>query len=232
MDKDDIAKEFDDFVYIVSHDMAAPQRHIREFTKLLLSSFNTPLNDEQNMYRDFIEKGLARLEKMQAALLEYSRVTTHGNPFTEFDSGACLQDVLQKMAPRIAERQAVIDLPEKTFSLSADREQIGRVFDILIDNAMTYAVPDCPPHIVITADKDGSDIRFIIRDNGIGIHPDHADMVFGMFRRLHGADAYGGGAGAGLAIARKIVRRHGGHIALTPSQDNTGAIFTILLKGI
>jgi light-regulated signal transduction histidine kinase (bacteriophytochrome) len=214
MDKDKIAKEFEDFVHIVSHDMAAPQRHIREFTKLLLASIDTPLNDEQKMYRGFIEKGLARVEKMQDALLSFSRVTTQAQEFEIFQSNDCIQSVVGKLTEHIKECQAKISVPDTSFSVLGDGAQIETVFAILINNALTYVADGVTPDISITADNVDGRVEFTVIDNGIGIHSDHSEQIFGMFRKLHAPDAYGGGSGAGLAIARKIIRRHGGDISV------------------
>ncbi len=215
MDKDKIAKEFEDFVHIVSHDMAAPQRHIREFTKLLLASIDTPLNDEQKMYRGFIEKGLARVEKMQDALLSFSRVTTQAQEFVSFQSNECINSAIAQLAENIKEFQAKISVPAQSFPVLGDRAQIETVFAILINNALTYVADGVTPDISITADNVDGRIVFAVADNGIGIHSDHSEQIFGMFRKLHASDAYGGGSGAGLAIARKIIRRHGGEISVT-----------------
>lgn len=214
MDKDKIAKEFEDFVHIVSHDMAAPQRHIREFTKLLLASIDTPLNDEQKMFREFIEKGLVRVEKMQDALLAFSRVTTQGKEFSSFQSNECIQSVVQQLADNIKEHQANISVPEQSFLVSGDRAQIENVFSILIGNALTYVADGVHPDIRVMAEIINGRVEFSVIDNGIGINPDHSEQIFGMFRKLHAPDAYGGGSGAGLAIARKIIRRHGGEISV------------------
>ena len=62
-----------------------------------------------------------------------------------------------------------------------------------------------------------------VKDDGIGIAPEHVDHVFKMFKRLHGRDDYGGGSGAGLTIVKKLVERHGGTVWLTsvPGQGTT-----------
>ena len=224
MDKDRIAKEFEDFVHIVSHDMAAPQRHIREFTKLLLASIDAPLNDEQKMFREFIEKGLVRVEKMQDALLAFSRVTTQAKEFEMFQSNECIQSVIGLLENFIKERQAKISVPDQSFSVLGDREQIENVFTILIVNALTYVAEGVRPDISIAAECGDGRIEFSVADNGIGIDPDHTEQIFGMFRKLHSPDAYGGGSGAGLTIARKIVRRHGGEI-IVQSEKGEGSCF-------
>jgi light-regulated signal transduction histidine kinase (bacteriophytochrome) len=108
-----------------------------------------------------------------------------------------------------------------------DEEQIGTVFYHLIDNALTYN-ENAHPHIRISAVVKGDRVEWSVEDNGIGIANGHGEHIFTMFRRLHSADAYGGGVGAGLALARKIIRRHGGELNYQ-SENGRGAIFQFSL---
>ena len=70
-----------------------------------------------------------------------------------------------------------------------------------------------------------------VRDNGIGIPAEHAEAVFAVFRRLHGRDAFGGGTGAGLTIARRIAERHGGELWVDASDPDEGSTFCFSLAG-
>ena len=97
-------------------------------------------------------------------------------------------------------------LPE----IVADASLLVQVFQNLIGNAIKFRGSD-PPSIHVWAERQASGWVFSIRDNGIGIDPQHGARVFQIFERLHGSDQYPG-TGVGLAIAQKIVERHGGSI--------------------
>ena len=80
----------------------------------------------------------------------------------------------------------------------------------------------------MTAERDGAMWRFVIADNGIGLEPAHAERIFRMFQRLHTRDDYPG-TGIGLAIAKKVVERHGGSIWVTPRAEG-GTCFSFTLQ--
>lgn len=91
-----IAKEYQDFAYIVSHDLNAPLRHVREFTRLLIGARRDSLNEEEKEYVQFLEKSLKRLDHMQNALLTFSRLNTRAGIFRDVK--------LQRYCYRCAER--------------------------------------------------------------------------------------------------------------------------------
>ena len=107
-------------------------------------------------------------------------------------------------------------------TLLADTSQITLLFQNLISNAIKYR-GEASPQVDISAQQQNSGLLFKIQDNGIGIAPEYAEQIFGIFQRLHTSDEYPG-TGLGLAICKRIVERHGGHIWVE-SQLGTGAIF-------
>ena len=97
------------------------------------------------------------------------------------------------------------ELPEVVHN----RAQLAQVFQNLISNSLKYRAGE-PPRVRISAVEDGADWVFSVTDNGLGIDPQHSDLVFDPFKRLHGREYPG--TGVGLAICRRIVERHGGRI--------------------
>jgi signal transduction histidine kinase len=98
---------------------------------------------------------------------------------------------------------------------------LRQVFQNLISNSIKYRSGE-PPRIHIAAQKDAEGWLFSVSDNGVGIDPEDAERVFGMFKRLHGPDIPG--AGIGLALCKKVVERHSGRIWVE-SEIGRGATF-------
>jgi signal transduction histidine kinase len=103
----------------------------------------------------------------------------------------------------------------------ADKVQFSQVFQNLISNAIKYRREE-PPCIRVEAKRDTSNWVFSVADNGRGFDQQFAERIFGLFQRLHGRDVEG--TGIGLAIARKIVERHGGRIWAN-SKEGVGSTF-------
>jgi light-regulated signal transduction histidine kinase (bacteriophytochrome) len=102
-----------------------------------------------------------------------------------------------------------------------------QLFQNLISNSIKYRGEEAP-RIHVSAERDAEGWLFAVRDNGIGIDPQDADRVFGMFKRLHGSEIPG--TGIGLAICKKVVERKGGRIWVE-SEAGRGATFKFTIPG-
>jgi two-component system, chemotaxis family, sensor kinase Cph1 len=111
--------------------------------------------------------------------------------------------------------------------VKANSAQLGQVFAHLVGNALKYH-RDEPLKVHVSACEHGDKWEFSVRDNGIGIESAHFEKIFAVFQRLHEENKFGGGSGIGLAICKKIVEYHGGHIRVE-SQPGQGSTFFFTL---
>jgi light-regulated signal transduction histidine kinase (bacteriophytochrome) len=161
-----------------------------------------------------------------SGLLEYSRITSVGKPFTNSNLPDLIKKVQSDLKITIEENKAeliLFDLPE----IYCDELQIRQLFQNLISNAIKFR-SDKNPIVKIWAEKNDRHWLFKIEDNGIGIDMKFKDQVFQIFSRLHSQDKYQG-SGIGLSVCKKILERHGGQIWLesVPGYGTT-IFFTIL----
>ena len=113
----------------------------------------------------------------------------------------------------------VADLPQ----VSIHEGRLAQVFLNLISNAIKYRRSE-PPRIEISAVKQDGWSVFSVKDNGIGIEPEYAEQIFGLFKRLHARNEYPG-SGIGLAICQRVVEQYGGRIWVAESTLGEGSTF-------
>lgn len=121
------------------------------------------------------------------------------------------------------------EIDEDAECLRADPRALQQLFVNLLSNAIRYAKPDVLPRIFIRASIEGNDIVISVKDNGVGIKPEHQSKVFDRFYQIEmGAKRKPGGTGLGLVISMGIVRLHGGTLKLE-SIFGQGTTFIIRL---
>jgi PAS domain S-box-containing protein len=218
-------EELQQFAYIASHDLQEPLRMVTSYLGLLERHLKDQLDDRSETYMHFAVDGAQRMADMIDDLLTYSRVQTKGKSFIPVDMGDALTTVLKDLEVSIEENGAVIS-QDPLPTVTADRSQMIQLLENLVSNAIKYRGKEAP-RIHITAHGSGMNWVFAIQDNGIGIDQKYDSRLFQMFQRLHTREEYPG-TGMGLAIAKKIVERHGGRIWVE-SEPGKGSTFFFTL---
>ncbi len=233
--------ELDAFAYVAGHDLKEPLRAINKYAHQLLE--NAQAGRAQDADRvDWLLRLTVRMDTLLDALLHYSRVGRLSLDFVDTDLAAVLVEAIEMLGARMAESKVEVRIPRPLPMAQCDRVRVREVLANLISNAAKYTDKAQPwveiGHIGVhdesrpasTPSDARDDTIFYVRDNGIGIEVRHKDRVFEIFKRLHSHDAFGGGTGAGLTIARKMVEQHKGRLWFD-SQPGLGSTFYFTLPG-
>jgi signal transduction histidine kinase len=218
--------QLEQFAYAASHDLQEPLRMITSYLQLLERRYRDKLDTDAQEFIGYAVDGATRMKRMINDLLAYSRVVSRGQPLELTDCEHLLAQVLSNLEVTIKENDALIThalLP----TVMADGTQLMEVFQNLIGNAIKFHA-DRPPQVHVAAQQTGDKWLFSVRDNGIGIAPEYTERIFVIFSRLHSQVQYPG-TGIGLAICKKVVERHGGHIWVE-SQPGDGATFFFTIQ--
>jgi signal transduction histidine kinase len=233
-------RELDDFAYVASHDLKEPLRGIHNYAGFLVEDYADRLDAAGRAKLETLMRLARRMENLIDTLLHYSRVGRVDLAIEPVDLAAVVFEVVDSLAPVLTERGAEVAVVERLPTVRCDRARIDEVFRNLVVNAVKYN-DRSEKHVEIgclpagtaaggVSPSPGEGPVFYVRDNGIGIPARHHEVVFEIFKRLHGRDSYGGGTGAGLTIVKKVVERHGGRIWLV-SEPSEGSTFFFTLQG-
>jgi light-regulated signal transduction histidine kinase (bacteriophytochrome) len=210
-------EELQSFSYIVSHDLAASLRHLSIFSGMLIEERGEEATENERRIGGRIREAGANCHSMLEQLRAYASVQRKALQTINQDATPIVRLVALRASAQARPAGAEI-IVEPLGEVFADGELLAQAFAALIDNAIKFARPDTPPRIAVTPSHDDAFWRARISDNGIGVEPELREAAFQMFRRLHGQSAYPG-AGAGLAIVRRIARRHGGEARFLDSAE-------------
>ena len=214
-----------EFAYIASHDLQEPLRMVASYVDLLETEYGDELGEEAREYMDFAVDGAHRMQDMINALLQYSRVETDAGEFAATETERVVQQTLDALQLRIDETDTTVET-ESLPAVRADPDQLGQVFQNLFENAIRYADESgVDPRIEVRATRERETVTFAVSDNGPGIPAGMDEDVFEIFNRgTHETE----GTGVGLAVCRRIVRRHEGRIWVARSSDSGATIkFTL-----
>jgi signal transduction histidine kinase len=217
--------ELQQFAYVASHDLQTPLRAVAGFAQLLQSQYQGRLDEHADKYIATIVSSCERMRTMINDLLTYSRVESQTLPFKPVEMLEVFNDAAAILSAAVTETGGTLThgaLP----TVDGDSVQLSQLLMNLIGNGLKYHGKE-PPHVHVDADESPDEWTISVRDNGIGIEPQFHDRIFEVFRRLHTQEEYKG-TGIGLAICRRIVKKHDGRLWLTSNpNDGTTFFFTI-----
>jgi signal transduction histidine kinase len=240
-------KELDAFAYSISHDLRAPLRAVDGFSRILLEEYAPALPSEAQHYLEVARSSALNMGNLIDGLLAFSRLGRQPLRKQPVSPAALVQEVLNDLRPEFEGRRVDVtvgDLPP----CEADTLLLKQVFVNLLTNAFKYTRQRDEAVIVVGA-SDRADLEhaedparvphgtrarngivYFVRDNGAGFDMRYRDKLFGVFQRLHSADAFEG-IGVGLALVERIVHRHGGRVWAHGEVDR-GATFYFTLNPV
>jgi len=203
--------ELDAFSYSVSHDLRTPLRAVDGFSHILEEDYAAKLDDEGRRVLGVIRSEAQRMDRLISDLLSFSRLSRQRIQPEPIDMRAMAREVFDELMRQETGRDVRLDLGTMEPAIGT-KAMMRQVWVNLIGNAIKFTKGRKAAEIRIgmETDKDGEKVYFI-RDNGAGFDMRHADKLFGVFQRLHGAEEFPG-TGVGLALVQRIIHRHKGRI--------------------
>ena len=218
--------ELETFSYSVSHDLRAPLRAINGYAAVLREENADTLGPDGTHALSAIMRGAQRMGELIDALLKFSRLGRQEMERQDADIGEIVRSVVAELRASDPGH-----LPEVTIrelgTARCDPTMIRQVFANLFSNAWKFTSKTTEPTIEVDRVDEGSNVVFVVHDNGAGFDERHQGKLFEVFQRLHSAAEFPG-TGIGLALVRRIVKRHGGDVR-AESHPGEGATFSFSL---
>lgn len=213
--------ELENINWISTHDLQEPLRKIQ----LISSRILTKEDELPESVQDALQRMNGSASRMQTLLLDilqYTKLRHNDDSFEEVDLKHILEEVKADLEESMGEISAKVT-SEELPAIYGMPFLIKQLFSNLIANSIKYSAPDRDTHVRITADKSPQKFKddnpqfyhvIHIEDNGIGFEPEYAESIFKLFTKLHATSEYKG-SGVGLALCKKIMQNHNGHITAT-----------------
>ncbi|AEI62667.1 ATP-binding protein [Corallococcus macrosporus] len=233
--------ELESFSGTVGHDLREPLRGIQQYTTFFLEDHGASLTPDGREQLQSVTWLARRAQALLEDLFEYSRLGRIELAWREVDMHGLVEEALAVVASRLQAGKVDVRLPRRLPRVACDAVRIRQVWENLLTNAAKYQAAE-PRWVEVgyhgpgeprpeAAARHDAPYVFFVKDPGIGIASRFHEAIFDMFRRLHPVQAYGGGTGAGLAIARRLVRLHGGELWVDSSPGQGATFYFTLGRG-
>ena len=222
--------ELESFIYTVSHDLKSPLVTMKGFLGYLEQDAATGNMERLKGDTQRIANAVDKMQELLKDLLELSRIGRFINPLETIPFGELIRVALEIVQGQIEARGVTVQIQPNLPVVYGDRQRLIEALQNLLDNAAKYMGGQPQPLIEIGQrgeDAERGQQLFYVKDNGIGIAPEHRERVFGLFNKL---DARSEGTGIGLALVRRIIEVHGGRIWVE-SEAGMGSTFYFSLPG-
>jgi PAS domain S-box-containing protein len=223
-------RSLESFSYTVSHDLRAPLRAINGFAALVEMDKESLLSDEGKRLFARIRANTTRMGQLIDDFLSFSRLGDHRMRREAVDMHELAQTAFEDLKEQIETASPTV------FSLAAlpviegDSAMLRQVWVNLFENALKFSRGCERSRIEVRAQRDEATVVFSVSDTGVGFDASYVHKLFNVFERLHGEDYEG--TGIGLAICKRIVEAHGGHIWCTSEGDEGATFFFALPAGL
>ena len=220
-------EELSQYAYVVSHDLKAPLRAIRNYADFLREDLEGNLAEEQTVYLDGLNRAVMQGDELVGDLLEFSRVGRRGGPIEKIDMSTFFQELVASL--ELSQDVGVI-VEKQLPSIEADQTLLRQIFQNLIRNGIKFNSSQSKQLEIGCFPSDEGLVEVYVRDNGIGIDPQYHDQIFRVFQRLHTRDEYDG-TGLGLAIVKKATNKLQGSVRVESELDK-GSTFIVTLPSV
>lgn len=219
--------ELERVAVVASHDLREPLRSVVGFSQLLDRRHRPALPAEAREMLDHVTTNAKRMDRLINDLLAYTGAAVAGDTMRPVDSARTLAVAEETVRTQFDQVEARVVIKTPLPLVQADEMQLFQLFCHLLRNAVKFRRPGVAPRIEVSARPHQGMWRFAIADNGIGISPEDEDDVFMLYKRLD-PRVPNPGTGAGLAICKRVVERHGGRIWVH-GQPGAGSTFYFTL---
>lgn len=214
------------FAYAASHDLQEPLNSIKLSAGAVLEAAGHRLDAEERELMAYIDQSASRLSGQVRGLMEVAQVALGGGASERVPLEVTVYDALDALRAAASAASAEIEVREPLPEINVPRTELSLVLQNVVGNAIKYHRADAPPRIVVSSELEDHCVVVHVADNGVGLTEADLGRIFGIFER---ASSGVPGTGLGLAVARRMLERHGGSITASSEGPDQGSVFTVRL---